>query len=133
MWKSLLSLALVAWMAPASAQEVSDVKFEPGNFGAMVNGTIIGDGYIDYRLGAKSGQEMFIDLVVEASNGSGTVYFNVLPPGSSGEAIYNSSIDGNTTTVDLPESGTYSIRVYHMGNDEDSGATSSFRIDLSIQ
>ena len=133
MWKSILALMLAAWMVPASAQDVSDVKFKPGDFGAMVSGTIIGDQYIDYRLGAKAGQKMLIDLVVEASNGSGTVYYNVLPPGSSGEAVYNSSIDGNTTTVTLPKSGTYSIRVYHMGNDEDSGKTSSFRIDLSIQ
>jgi hypothetical protein len=133
MWKWLLTLTVVALMVPASAQEVSDVKFEPGNYGTMVSGTIIGDQYIDYRLGAKAGQKMFIDLVVEASNGSGTVYYNLLPPGSSGEAIYNSSIDGNTTTVTLPKSGTYSIRVYHMGNDEDSGKTSGFRIDLSIQ
>ena len=133
MWKSILAVTLAAWMVPASAQDVSDVKFKPGDFGAMVSGTIIGDQYIDYRLGAKAGQKMLIDLVVEASNGSGTVYYNVLPPGSSGEAVYNSSIDGNTTTVTLPKSGTYSIRVYHMGNDEDSGKTSSFRIDLSIQ
>jgi hypothetical protein len=133
MWKSLLPVALVVWMSPVSAQDVSDVKFKPGDFGAMVNGTIIGDGYVEYRLGAKAGQELYVELVVEASNGSGTVYFNGLPPGSSGEAIYNSSIDGNTTTVDLPASGTYAIRVYHMGNDEDSGATSSFRMDLSIQ
>ena len=133
MWKSILAVTLAAWMVPASAQDVSDVKFKPGDFGAMVSGTIIGDQYIDYRLGAKAGQKMLIDLVVEASNGSGTVYYNVLPPESSGEAVYNSSIDGNTTTVTLPKSGTYSIRVYHMGNDEDSGKTSSFRIDLSIQ
>ena len=133
MWKSILAVTLAAWMVPASAQDVSDVKFKPGDFGAMVSGTIIGDQYIDYRLGAKAGQKMLIDLVVEASNGSGTVYYNVLPPGSSGEAVYNSSIDGNTATVTLPKSGTYSIRVYHMGNDEDSGKTSSFRIDLSIQ
>lgn len=133
MWKSILALTLSAWMVPASAQDVSDVKFKPGDFGAMVSGSIIGDQYIDYRLGAKAGQKMFIELVVEASNGNGTVYFNVLPPGSSGEAIYNSSIDGNTTTVTLPKSGTYSIRVYHMGDDEDSGKTSGFRIDLSIQ
>jgi hypothetical protein len=42
-------------------------------------------------------------------------------------------MDGKVTTVDLPESGDYTIRVYHMGNDETSGATTDFRIDLSIQ
>lgn len=128
--------ALIVAMAmaqPVLAQTASDVKFSKGNFGTMVNGSIIGDEYIDYRLGAKAGQSMFVDLAVDASNGSGTVYFNILPPGSNGEAIYNSSINGNTTTIKLPKSGTYAIRVYHMGDDADSGKTSGFHIDLSIQ
>ena len=130
---ALLALALAASATLLAAQTVSDVQFAPGNFGTMVSGTIIGDEYIDYRLGAKAGQEMFVELTVTDSNGNGIVYFNILPPGSDGEAIYNGSTLGNTTTVDLPEDGTYSIRVYQMGNDRDSGKTSGFNIDLSIQ
>jgi hypothetical protein len=129
-----LLVALLAGVPLASfAQTKSEVKFEAGNYGTMVNGTIIGDEYIDYTLGAGAGQQMFVDLAVTDSNGSGTVYFNILPPGSSGEAIYNSSIDGNTATVTLPKKGTYTIRVYQMGNDADTGKTSGFNIDLSIQ
>lgn len=99
----------------------------------MVSGTVTGKEYIDYKLGAKAGQEMFVELEVSASNGNGTVYFNVLPPGSNDVAIYNSSMDGNSTTVTLPSSGTYTIRVYQMGDDEDSGKISGFNMDLSIQ
>ena len=117
----------------ASAQMTSEVKFAPGNFGTMVSGTIIGNEYVDYLLGANSGQKMFVELTVTNSNGNGTVYFNILPPGSDGVAIYNSSMNGNSTTVDLPSKGTYAIRVYHMGNDEDTGKTSGFNLDLSIQ
>ena len=131
--RPLIATALAAAASTATAQTVSDVKFAPGNFGTMVSGTIIGDEYIDYRLGAKAGQEMFVELTVTDSNGNGIVYFNVLPPGSDGEAIYIGSVNGNTTTVDLPEDGTYSIRVYQMGNDRDTGKTSGFNIDLSIQ
>lgn len=133
MLRPVLLALLAALPLAAQAQMTADVAFEAGNYGTMVSGTIIGDEYMDYRLGASAGQEMFIDLAVTDSNGSGTVYFNLLPPGSTGEAIYNSSIDGNTATVALPSDGTYTIRVYHMGNDEDSGATSGFNIDLSIQ
>lgn len=118
---------------PLWAQESVDVQFAPGNFGTMVEGQITGDAYIDYRLGAQAGQEMFIDLQVAQSDGNGTIYFNLLPPGSDGVAIYNGSINGNTTTADLPEDGTYTIRVYLMGNDRDAGATVDYRIDLSIQ
>lgn len=118
---------------PAPAQTVSDVHFEAGNYGAMVSGAIIGNEYIDYRLGAKAGQEIFVELSVTDSNGDGTVYFNILPPGSSDVAIFNSSSDGNSTTLALPEDGTYTIRVYQMGNDKDTGKTSGFNLDLSIQ
>jgi len=129
----LFLLALLATSGSASAQAVADVKFEPGNYGAMVSGAIAGQEYIDYKLGAKGGQKMFAELSLIDSNGDGSVYFNILPPGSSDVAIYNSSMDGNSTTITLPEDGTYTIRVYLMGNDEDTGKTSGFNLDLSIQ
>lgn len=129
----LLVAALLATAGSASAQAVSDVKFEAGNFGAMVSGAIAGQEYIDYRLGAKGGQKMFAELSLIDSNGDGSVYFNILPPGSTDVAIYNSSTDGNSTTITLPEDGTYTIRVYLMGNDADTGKTSGFNLDLSIQ
>lgn len=127
---TVLSLTVAS---TALAQTKSEVKFAPGNYGTMVSGTITGGEYIDYQLGANAGQEMFVELTVTESNGNGTVYFNILPPGSDGVAIYNSSMNGNSTTVELPSKGTYAIRVYHMGNDEDAGKTSGFNIDLSIQ
>ena len=133
MLRKLVIAALIAAPLAASAQMVADVQFEKGNYGTMVSGAIVGDEYFDYRLGAKSGQKMFVELTVVDSNGDGSVYFNILPPGSDGVAIYNSSMDGNSTTVDLPEDGVYTIRVYHMGNDEDTGKTSGYNIDLSIQ
>ena len=128
-----MAAMLYATGAQISAQTITEVKFAPGNYGTMVSGTISGDDYIDYQLGAKGEQKMFVELSLANSNGNGIVYFNILPPGSEGEAIYNSSINGNSTTVDLPDDGTYSIRVYQMGNDRDTGKTSGFNIDLSIQ
>ncbi len=127
------AFGLVATTAPVFAQTKSEVQFQPGNFGTMVNGAIIGNEYVDYMLGAKAGQEMFVELTVDGSNGNGTVYFNILPPGSTGEAIYVGSMDGNSTTVTLPKDGQYAIRVYQMGNDADTGKTSGFHIDISIQ
>lgn len=130
---SVATLLALGSLAPASAQAVSDVRFEPGNYGTMVNGTVRGNEYIDHRLGAKAGQEMVAALSVDATDGDGTIYFNILPPGSSGEAIYNGSRDGNTARVRLPADGTYTIRVYLMGNDADTGKTVGYNIDLSIQ
>ncbi|WP_170326410.1 hypothetical protein [Ruegeria arenilitoris] len=127
------SFFLTLFASGVSAQRVADVKFEPGNFGTMVSGTITGDEYFDYKLGASSGQEMFAELQVSDTNGNGVIYFNILPPGSDGVAIYNGSIKGNTARVDLPEDGDYTIRVYLMGNDRDTGKTVGYNLDLSIQ
>ncbi len=129
----LIALGFACFATIASAQMKADVKFESGNFGTMVNGTVTGDEYFDYSLGAKAGQEMFADLKVSDTNGNGVVYFNILPPGSDGVAIYNGSIDGNTARIDLPEDGDYTIRVYLMGNDRDTGKTVGYNLDLSIQ
>ncbi|MCL4186705.1 MAG: hypothetical protein KJZ85_03790 [Rhodobacteraceae bacterium] len=129
--KTLAATLLLS--APALAQDRVQVQFAPGDYGVTVSNVIIGDAYIDYMLGARAGQKMFVELTVDDSNGHGTVYFNILPPGSTGEAIYVGSRDGNSTTVTLPADGDYAIRVYQMGNDADTGKTSGFHIDLSIQ
>jgi hypothetical protein len=100
----------------------------------MLSGSITGQAYADYTLGARAGQEMFAEITVAETDGSGTVYFNILPPGSTGEAIYIGSMDvDNSETVALPDDGVYTIRVYLMGNDADAGKTVAYNLDLSIQ
>jgi len=135
MRKILLAAFFLAFAtAPALAQMVADVKFQPGNYGTMVSGTITGNEYFDYRLGAKAGQEMFVELNVDGTNGNGSAFFNILPPGSQGEAIFIGSMnDGNSTKIELPKDGTYTIRVYLMGNDKDAGKTVGYNVDISIQ
>ncbi len=135
MRKILLAASFLAFAAaPALAQMTADVKFQPGNYGTMVSGTIKGDEYFDYKLGAKAGQEMFVELKVDGTNGDGTAYFNILPPGSDGVAIYNGSTSADgTAKIQLPEDGTYTIRVYLMGNDRDTGKTVGYNVDISIQ
>jgi hypothetical protein len=133
------SLALAALLAlsqlapPVLAQDQARVEFEKGNDNAAINGTIVGDEYIDYVLGAKKGQTMAVSLIPGESNGNGTIYFNIMPPGSTGEAIYNGSIDGlDATGIKLPKDGDYVIRVYQMGNDADTGKTTAFMISVGI-
>ena len=118
--------------APAS-ESAAEVRFPAGSYGMMLEGAVRGAEYFDYSLRATAGQTLYLDLRVDGTNGDGTIYFNVLPPDRDGVAIYNGSMNGNSTVIDLPASGTYAIRVYHMGNDEDTGQTSGFNIDLSIQ
>lgn len=127
-------LALVPLAQPVLAQDQARVEFEKGNDNAAINGTVVGDGYIDYLLGAKAGQTMAVSLIPGESNGLGSVYFNILPPGSSGEAIYNGSTNGlDATGIVLPKDGDYVIRVYQMGDDADSGKTTAFMISVGIR
>lgn len=127
-----VALATVAIISAAtlsvSAQSRERVSFAAGNDNAGVEATVTGQEYRDYLLGAQAGQTMGVSLITE-----GSAYFNILPPGSTGEAIYNSSIDGNDATgIVLPADGDYTIRVYLMGNDEDSGATVPFTLSMVI-
>jgi hypothetical protein len=123
----LVSLGAATLCLPAFAQSRERVKFQRGNDNAYVEGSISGDGYHDYILGARKGQKMGVSLI------SGQAYFNILPPGSTGEAIYNSSINGNdATNIVLPANGDYTIRVYQMGAAADGGAKTSYGLSMTI-
>jgi hypothetical protein len=130
-----IAVAAVALASTSAvhAQRASNVQFTRGNYGTHLSGTISGREYFDYRISARRGQKLFVDLSVGGTNGDGSVYFNILPPGSRGQAIYNSSTGRNTTTVTLPRNGQYTIRVYLMGNDRSAGKTVGYEVDLSIQ
>ena len=130
----LAAVMAVLMAAPVAAQSAADVTFKPGNYGTMLEGAIRGDDYFDYRLGAKAGQTLFVDLSVDDTNGHGSIYLNVLPPGSDGVAIYNGSMDvDRSESIRLPETGTYTLRLYLMGNDRDAGKTVGYTLDVSIQ
>jgi hypothetical protein len=136
MKKTLLAAAMLTAFTtgPVLAQMTADVKFKSGNYGTMVSGTVTGHEYFDYTLGAKRGQEMFVELKVNGTNGDGTAYFNILPPGSDGVAIFNGSTSADgIARIKLPEDGTYTIRVYLMGNDRDADKTVGYSVDISIQ
>jgi len=130
----LACLFLPALPGAAAAQSSSPIHFAKGSSSATLNGTIIGHEYADYVLGAKAGQTMIVKLTVAGTNGNGSAYFNILPPGSDGVAIFNGSMsaDGNGQIV-LPHSGNYTIRVYLMGNDKDAGKTVGYHVDVTIK
>ena len=110
------------------------VRFPAGTSETSLNGSVTGHGYFDYVLGARAGQTLHASIKVTRTDGDGTIYFNVLPPGSDGTAIFNGSMSSDGTgKVVLPSSGDYIVRVYLMGNDEDAGKTVSYRLDVSVK
>ena len=64
------------------------VHFTAGSSEATVSGSITGRESLDYVLGAQAGQTMTVSLDVARTDGDGVIYFNILPPGSDGEAIF---------------------------------------------
>ncbi len=117
----------------AEAQESVNVAFPAGQTGTTINGTIIGNEYIDYVLRARGGQTMSVALTVTGTNGFGSAFFNILPAGQDfGGPYIGSTDDDNRAEVVVPSDGDWAIRVYLMGNDRDTGKTVGFSIDVDI-
>lgn len=132
---TVIALALAAEFSaePAAAQAPSRVQFEAGASSATISGTVTGQDHVDYLLGASEGQTLEASIAAEGTNGDGTIYFNVMPPGATYEAIFLGQTEGREASLVLPESGDYTLRVYLMGNDRDSGKTVGFVLPVAIR
>ena len=130
---ALAALLVLSLNLPAAAQMSSPIHFATGADHAVLSGTIAGHEYHDYVLRARAGQTMAVKLTVTGTNGDGGAFFNILPPGSSGAAIFNGSTSADGSgRVKLPEDGDYRVRVYLMGNDKDTGKTVGYSVRVSI-
>ena len=74
---------------PAAARK-ERVSFARGAMSATIQGTLKGDGDVDYLVRAAAGQTLRIEF--RASHGQNN--FNVLPPGSTNVAMYSSRDTG---------------------------------------
>ncbi|WP_157973550.1 hypothetical protein [Tropicimonas sp. IMCC34043] len=133
---SILAIAAMTAAAPLAvpmAEAASAIHFEKGTDHGAVTGKVTGNDDVEYTLGAKAGQKMGVTLAVDSTDGDGTVYFNITPPGG-GMSIYTGSMadDPRYAEVKLPTSGNYTITVYQMGNDKDAGKTAHFSLVVTI-
>ena len=109
MWTgAALALALLA--TPAVAQQKVPVQFAKGASSATLKGSISGDQFRDYLVNARAGQTLSVTL----TNPDGRAYFNVLPPGSTGEAVFIGSTEGNSFRGPVTANGNTTVRVYQM-------------------
>jgi len=111
-----------------TAEAAKQIAFGKGKSSASVSGKIKGNEDMDYVLRASAGQTMTVDM--KASKGA--AFFNVLPPGSTGEAIFVGSNDGNHFKGELPADGDYTIRVYLMGGAKDSDKPVTYTLKVGI-
>ena len=131
MHRAFVAAALVSAMimdAPAAAQQKVPVAFAKGASSATVKGTIKGDQFRDYQVNARAGQTMTVNLV----NPDGRAFFNVLPPGSSGKAVFIGSTSGNSFKGRVPADGATTVRVYQMRATARRGEAANYTLTISI-
>lgn len=121
-------LCSIQQVGAADGIETREVHFAKGHSVATIQGSIKGDQSIDYTLRAKAGQSMTIRL--ETKHGAN--YFNVLPPGSDGQAIFIGSSEGNEWSGVLPASGEYKVRVYLMRSAARRNEAADYTLTLGI-
>lgn len=127
--KNLLVCLLASALLVGSAEAASkQIQFAKGKSSASVSGKIKGNEDIDYVISAAAGQTLTVDF--KASKGA--AYFNVLPPGSTGEALFVGSNEGDHFKAELPGDGDYTIRVYLMGGAKDSDKPVNYTLKVSI-
>jgi len=124
----LTSAVLTATVLSTAEAATSQIAFTKGKSSAAVSGKIKGNDSNDYVLRASAGQTLIVDFKA----GKGTAYFNILPPGSSGEAIFVGSSEGDHFKASLPSDGDYTIRVYLMGASKDSDKTVGYSFKVAI-
>ena len=125
----LLAGALLTSIA-FTAEAAKPIQFAKGKSSASVSGKVQGSDYVDHVLRASAGQTMTVDFKA----GKGAAYFNLMPPGGTGEtpALFNGSMDGNHYKGTLPSDGDYTIRVYLMGGAKDSNKPVSYTLKVGI-
>ena len=123
----LLAGALLTGTA-ITTEAAKQIAFGKGKSSASVSGKVQGSDAVDYVLRASAGQTMTVDFKASKT----TAYFNVLAPGSTGEAMFNGSSEGQHFKAVLPSDGDYTIRVYLMGGAKDGNKLVAYTLKVGI-
>jgi hypothetical protein len=110
---------------PGIRQEA--VQFAKGASSAVVNGQLEGDATVDYVVRAAAGQTLTVRL--RTSNAQN--FFNVLPPGSTGSAMFVGVADDDYSGM-LPADGDYVVRVYLMRPAARRGESSHYTLAVGV-
>lgn len=127
---ALLAALTMLGGAPTFADTVrhETVRFARGTSGATLTGQVRGYDSVQYSMGVTAGQKLDVQL----DSGNSSLYFNVTAPGATA-ALYNSSIDGNGTSITIPSSGTYLIDVYLMRNAARRNETAPYTMTVYVE
>lgn len=104
-------VCLSALAASEVAPRVEHVSFKNGADSIRISDSIKGRLTAEYRLRAKAGQMLTVDLKPSTAS----AYFNITAKGEE-YALFNGSIMGNHFLGPLPADGDYIVQVYLMRN-----------------
>jgi hypothetical protein len=126
----LIGFSLALCLAvPASAEiKTSTVNFSRGKTSTTLIGNLKGDLTRDYVVSGKAGETLSVTMTT--SNKS--AYFNILPPGSTDEAIFIGSTSGNSFRGALSDTGAYKVRVYLMRNAARQNQSAVFTLKIGL-
>jgi hypothetical protein len=100
-------LTFFAFDANAQTKKVN-VRFKPGTSGGTYSNTVTGYGTVDFYLKAGAGQTMSVKLTSPSS----FLYFVVRKGTGDGDVLGDDVADLTEWSGELPEAGTYVVRVY---------------------
>jgi len=123
---ALAPVSAPAWAQPAPPRE-ERVTFAKGASVATISGQLKGDADVDYLVRAAAGQTLSVELKVTNRQN----YFNVLPPGSDGVAMYAAQT-GEPYTGILPADGDYKVRVYLMRSAARRNEASTYTLTIRV-
>lgn len=128
--KCLILGAAILSAVPAFADDTRReiVRFAPGSSSSTIKASVKGYHTVQYALSVTAGQKMSVQL--DSRNTS--LYFNVTAPGADA-TMYNSSIDGNGTSITIPANGKYLIEVYLMRNAARRNESASYDLTLYVE
>jgi len=121
------ALALVGTAAADSAPRQEKVQFAQGASSVVIRGQLKGDSDVDYVVRAAAGQTLGVKL--QETNPQN--YFNVLPPGSKGSAMFVGDT-GEDYSGMLPTDGDYVVRVYLMRPAARRGESSDYTVTIGV-
>jgi len=103
------------------------VRFAEGASSAVIKGQLQGAAGVDYIVRASAGQT----LTVKMQETNAQNYFNVLPPGSAGSAMFVGDTGGDFSGM-LPADGDYVVRVYLMRPAARRGEASDYTLTIGV-
>lgn len=130
MTRLLSFLILSTLFAPLlRAQEQKRIQFAPGESRAVVEGKITGNQDVLYKLHAKEGQFLTVQIHPE-----GAADFNIFIPdrGPGDEALFVSTAGGNKYVGQLYKTGNHSILVYMNRAAARRGETVEYKLSVRV-